>query len=253
MAALAIAVRFGDHSYDGPFDALFNLIRYHDYPIDALPIARLTADFLAYIRNAKDLDEELGGEFIEVASWLVLLKSRAILPVDAFTGTRNGPQEELQRVLVDRGLVGAVTEDLKQRVGTKPQFPLSVPVGRPPDAECDPVPQNVNVTVGDLLSDADKAMAIARARRYGQEVDGLSVEEAGAWVIRKLASMPIGTAESADPWFEELESPSSCAALLLALLELARLGYVLLYQQHTGGRILVKQIRTATSDAVLSP
>ena len=66
--------------YDGPFDLLLSLIRRNEYSIDALPVLEITSQFLAYVRTARDLDAELGGEFVEVASWLVLLKSRSLLP-----------------------------------------------------------------------------------------------------------------------------------------------------------------------------
>jgi segregation and condensation protein A len=62
--------------YDGPFDLLLALIRRQEYPIDALPVLDITSPFLAYVNAARELGAELGGEFVEVASWLVLLKSR---------------------------------------------------------------------------------------------------------------------------------------------------------------------------------
>lgn len=242
MATLAIAVHFGDHSYDGPFDALFTLIRYHDYPIDALPIARLTADFLAYIRNAKDLDEDLGAEFMEVASWLVLLKSRAILPVDAFTGTAISPQQELRKVLIDRKKIDAVTEELKGRAGSKAQLPVSMPVGRNSDAEVDSEPTSRGPTVQDALEAAQTAMALARTRRYAQNEDTLSVEDAQSWVMGELGALPCFTLVSTKEWFRQQADAGSRAALLLGLLELARAGRILLHQHEPGAPIQVKAL-----------
>lgn len=240
MATLSIAVQFGDRSYDGPFDALFSLIRYHDYPIDALPVARLTADFLAYIRRAEDLDEDLGGEFMEVASWLVLLKSRSILPADAGTDAQRAPQEELQKALVDRGLIAAVTEDLKERSGTKPALPLKVSVGRAPDAEADPEPRNRELTAGAALDAAEQAIALARTIRYAQKTESLSVEEAQSLILRELGELPCQTAVSAERWLSVQSDEESRAALLLGLLELARNRRILIHQHGPGSAILVK-------------
>ena len=65
--------------FDGPFDLLIALIRRNEYEIDALPVVEITSQFLAYVKDARQIDAELGGEFVEVASWLVLLKSRSLL------------------------------------------------------------------------------------------------------------------------------------------------------------------------------
>jgi chromatin segregation and condensation protein Rec8/ScpA/Scc1 (kleisin family) len=66
--------------FDGPLDLLLALVRRNQYPLDALPIAEITRQYLAYIKEASGADVELGGDFLETASWLVLLKSRAMLP-----------------------------------------------------------------------------------------------------------------------------------------------------------------------------
>src|ERR1035438_5226077 len=69
--------------YDGPFDVLISLIRRNEWSIDDLPVLEITRQFLAHIQAADDMDAELGGEFVETASWLVLLKSRSMLPGEA--------------------------------------------------------------------------------------------------------------------------------------------------------------------------
>src|SRR5450631_819574 len=101
--------------YDGPFDVLLALIRRNEYPIDALPVPAITGQFLAYVRSGPDLDAELAGEFVEVASWLVLLKSRSMLP----RGVEDGPapHEELRRAVLDHQVLQAATEFLGGRAG----------------------------------------------------------------------------------------------------------------------------------------
>jgi len=74
---------------------LISLIRRNEWSIDELPVVEITRQFLAYIKTAGKIDPELGAEFIETASWLVLLKSRSMLPVDDADAPL--PQEELRR------------------------------------------------------------------------------------------------------------------------------------------------------------
>ena len=81
--------------FEGPFDVLLGLIRRNQWSIDDLPVVEITGQFLAYIREAGELDPELAGEFVETASWLVLLKSRSLLPAE--DAAAPAPQEELRR------------------------------------------------------------------------------------------------------------------------------------------------------------
>ena len=84
--------------FDDPLDLLLALVRRNQYPLDALPIAEITRQYLTYMKKAREADVELGGDFLETASWLVLLKSRALLPQ---APGEVAPAHELERALVD--------------------------------------------------------------------------------------------------------------------------------------------------------
>ena len=99
--------------FDGPFDLLLALIRRNQWSIDDLPVVAITGQFLAYIRDAGDLDPELAGEFVETASWLVLLKSRSLLPPE--DAQAPAPQEELRRAVLDHATLTAATTFLRER------------------------------------------------------------------------------------------------------------------------------------------
>src|SRR5271168_2119514 len=99
--------------FDGPFDLLLALIRRNQWSIDDLPVVEITGQFLAYIKQARDLDPELAGEFVETASWLVLLKSRSLLPTEDAQGPT--PREELRRAVLDHATLAATTEFLRER------------------------------------------------------------------------------------------------------------------------------------------
>lgn len=66
--------------YDGPLDLLLDLIRKQDIDIYDIPIAKLTAQFLAYIERLKQTDVDTAGEFIYMAALLIHIKSRMLLP-----------------------------------------------------------------------------------------------------------------------------------------------------------------------------
>src|SRR5512141_3263328 len=68
--------------YDGPLDLLLDLIRKQDIDIYDIPIARITAQYLAYVEKLKELDVNLAAEFIFMAAVLIQIKSRMLLPRD---------------------------------------------------------------------------------------------------------------------------------------------------------------------------
>ena len=86
--------------YDGPLDLLLDLIRKQDIDIYDIPIAKITAQFLAYVNQLKASDVDVAGEFIYTASLLIHIKSKMLLP-----RTPTGPEEAAEdprRELVER-------------------------------------------------------------------------------------------------------------------------------------------------------
>ena len=66
--------------YDGPLDLLLDLIRKQDIDIYDIPIAKITAQFLAYVDKLKATDMDVAGDFIYTASLLIHIKSKMLLP-----------------------------------------------------------------------------------------------------------------------------------------------------------------------------
>ena len=230
--------------YSGPFDLLLALIRRNEYPIDALPVPEITRQFLAYVQSGVELDPELAGEFVEVASWLVLLKSRSMLPAGIDEGP--APNEELRRAVLDHETLRAATEFLHTREGSSRPGAAGARPGRP---EAPPVKVDAELpTVLDLVEAARKALEAARAARSIESVEAgiVTVEEMIRWVQMQLALRPVGDAVSTREWF--LERPGSTAALLLGLLEMASKGALLLHQEEDFGVIRVKAGRGDEED-----
>jgi len=87
--------------FDGPLDLLLELIRRQDIDIYNIPIAKITAQYLAYVENLKQLDVNVAAEFIYMASLLIHIKSRMLLPRDPDSpeGEEDPRQELVQRLL----------------------------------------------------------------------------------------------------------------------------------------------------------
>src|SRR3974377_581158 len=86
--------------YDGPLDLLLDLIRKQDIDIYDIPIAKITAQCLAYVDKLKATDVDVAGDFIYMASLLIHIKSKMLLP-----RAPSGPEETAEdprRELVER-------------------------------------------------------------------------------------------------------------------------------------------------------
>ena len=75
-----MAFRIELPAYRGPLDLLLYLVRRHEVSITEMSLASLVNQYLEYIDILKDLDLGDVGEFIDLASTLVELKSQAVLP-----------------------------------------------------------------------------------------------------------------------------------------------------------------------------
>ena len=87
--------------YDGPLDLLLDLIRKQNIDIYDIPIALITAQFLDYCHQLKQTDVDAAGEFIYMASLLIHIKSKMLLPRDPSDVT-GADAEDPRRELVER-------------------------------------------------------------------------------------------------------------------------------------------------------
>src|SRR5882724_6823532 len=92
--------------FEGPLDLLLYLIKKEEVDIYEVNLTLLATQFIEYIELMRMLDLEIAGEFLVMASTLMYIKSRELLPVDqqvAVEGEDEGedPRWELIRQLVE--------------------------------------------------------------------------------------------------------------------------------------------------------
>lgn len=66
--------------FEGPFDLLLHLIDKNEVDIYDIPIAEITAQYLDYIEQMKELDLDVAGEFLVMAATLLAIKAKMLLP-----------------------------------------------------------------------------------------------------------------------------------------------------------------------------
>src|SRR6266699_2921344 len=92
--------------FEGPLDLLLYLIKKEEVDIYEVNLTQLATQFIEYIETMRLLDLEIAGEFLVMASTLMYIKSRELLPVDQqveVEGEEDGqdPRWELIRQLVE--------------------------------------------------------------------------------------------------------------------------------------------------------
>src|SRR4029450_11115395 len=68
--------------FEGPLDLLLYLIRKEEVPIYHIPTARITEQYLEYLRAMQELDIGVAGEFLVMAATLLHIKTQMLLPRD---------------------------------------------------------------------------------------------------------------------------------------------------------------------------
>jgi segregation and condensation protein A len=88
--------------FEGPLDLLLYLIRKNDLEISEIPIAQITTEYLGYLDIMKELNLEIAGDFLVMASTLMQIKARMLLPApEADEDEGPDPLEELKAKLLE--------------------------------------------------------------------------------------------------------------------------------------------------------
>ena len=101
--------------FEGPFDLLLFFIERDEIDIMDIPISKITDDFLQYIRQLEELNIDVASEFILVASTLMRIKARMLLPRPELDedGQEIDPRRELAQKLMEYKRFKDVLDDFK--------------------------------------------------------------------------------------------------------------------------------------------
>ncbi len=88
--------------FSGPLDLLLHLIRRNRVSIYDIPIAVICDQYHDHLRAMRDLDLDVAGEFVWMASWLLHLKSRTLLPARSGSEEEDPRQELVERLVAYR-------------------------------------------------------------------------------------------------------------------------------------------------------
>ena len=226
--------------YDGPLDLLLDLIRKQDIDIYDIPIATITAQFLAYVNQLKAGDVDVAGEFIYTASLLIHIKSKMLLP-----RSPSGPDdaaEDPRRDLVERLLEHERFKNAAQMLQQKQMLEAASwtnPGVREFKDDASAEPEIAADTV-DLVRIFRDILERARTRpSFDLEEDSVTVGQMVQFLARRLTmeDKPIALRRL----LSHTRSERALIAMFLALLELVRLQAILLRQDRQFSEIFIKK------------
>src|SRR6516164_5130279 len=226
--------------YDGPLDLLLDLVRKQDIDIYDIPIAKITAQYLAYVENLKHLDVDVAAEFIYMASLLIHIKSKMLLPrdPDAPADQQDDPREELVQRLLEHEKFKNAAQMLLQKQQIEGAVWSNPALKEFKDAEG--TEPELAADVVDLVRTFQQILERARSRPILQvDEETVTVGQMIDYLRRRLSleEKPIRLKQM----LRNIESRQALVCMFLAMLELVRLQAVQLRQDRLFGDILIRK------------
>jgi segregation and condensation protein A len=175
--------------FEGPLDLLLFFIKRDEINIYDIPISKITKEFLEYVNLIKFLDLETAGEFILMASTLMHIKARMLLPKEFDEkGEEIDPRADLVKALLEYKRYKEMAEELsflesnQRKISFRGNF--SEDISNPPD---DFERLLGNITVYDLAKvfkrviDGIKAKPVHQIRKIN-----VSVTEQMEFILKKM-------------------------------------------------------------------
>lgn len=112
--------------FEGPMAVLITLIKRNKLSIWDIPIAMITERFLQYVEIAREMNLKIAEDFIEMASLLLFIKSKMLLPSNG-----NGDEEDPREELVERIIEYERVRNMAVAINDLPMLERDVyPIGR---------------------------------------------------------------------------------------------------------------------------
>ena len=240
-------LRYQFEVFEGPLDLLLHLVRKEEVDIYEVDMVRLADQFCEYIDLMKQFDLNLAGEFIVMASTLMYIKSKELLPVDqqvlSEEDEAEDPRWDLIRQLVEYRKFKDAADDFRrmewereqsfERQGAKPKVP--------------PLPPQLvrEASIFDLIGAVNQVLKRfeetekQRAAKTGEII-------ADKWTVTEKIALIRGILSKRETirfveLFESAGSRLEVITTFLAVLELAKLKQLIAIQGERFGEIELTQ------------
>jgi segregation and condensation protein A len=214
-------------SFEGPLDLLLHLIQKNEMDIFNIPMALITEQYMEYLKWMKTLDLDIAGEYLLMASTLLHIKSRMLLPQTPEDEEEEGedPRAELVRRLLEYQKYKAAASELIHR----PMLDRDVFVRLTSSEETQTEEERIEANLFDLIDALRKALERVKEESFHEVIlDRLSVEDKVQEILlllqREKRSLPFHLL------FPEQASRRVIVITFLAILELVKTKWIRVFQ-----------------------
>ncbi len=213
--------------FEGPLDLLLHLIHKNEVDIFDIPIATITDQYLEYLDMMKALNINVAGDFLVMASTLVHIKSKMLLPDLKEEEGEEDPRVEITRPLLEYMRFKELSEELSKR-DLLDRDVFSRQIGSQFQARLKEEESQLDVNLFQLM-DAFKRMV-------EQKLPGTQLKlQLEQWSVKDKTELIIARIKEKGPMFflelfDEDRTVSELVVTFLALLELVHLGLIKVFQ-----------------------
>jgi segregation and condensation protein A len=222
--------------FAGPMDLLLYLIRQEQVSIYDIPIARITDEYLRYLRLMQGMDITVASDFLVMAATLIEIKSRMLLPRDPTVSDEELAEDDPRRELVERLLEHQKYKAAAEMLWSRATVEHAVYTRAPLETD----KENPEVSAGafDLLRVFQQILA-RRKEEVLMEIERDEVTMAE--MLERLRNMIFSAGElNMREFFERAETRRELVLAFLSVLELVRTTQIRLYQGQTFGDIIAR-------------
>ncbi|MGC8866839.1 MAG: segregation and condensation protein A [Elusimicrobiales bacterium] len=215
--------------FEGPLDLLLYLIKKNNLNIYDIPISQITKEYLEYLDVMKELDLEIAGDFLVMASTLMQIKIKTLMPRSCEDEEEGkDPRLELTRMLEEYQKYKAVAAMLSERYNRfKDIFYRGSPVFSSDD-------RHLEVDIRLLIDAVKRAFEkVATAEIIGEDVPIESRIEKIMKMVEKKGYVLL------DDVFADEVSRRGIVTCFLALLELVKINRVKVIQEESFGEVRI--------------
>ncbi len=222
-------------NFDGPLDLLLHLIKNAKIDIKDVFVSDVTDQFLMYIKEAQKQDIELATEYLVVASTILEIKSRELLP----------KYEEEEEVSEEENLIFQLEEyklfkELSEMLKEKQEVDVFY---REAEEEMSPNFVFEDSTVDILVSAFQKVLLNYREVSVGDGIEQRQLSKETltvAMMVEEISSLILNGDLSFFSLFSENPSRERIVVTFMAILEMAKLGKITIEQDKNFQDILIR-------------
>ena len=231
-------------AFEGPLDLLLHLIKENKIDIFDIPITVITHQYLEYVKEMKELDLDISGEFLVMAATLLYIKSKMLLPVepsDDDDETGIDPRDELVRRLLEYQSFKEAAKELgllaeqRNKVYTRQvieDFSRFITF--------DNVETEFSVNLGDLIQAFSRVMKQIHTEPFHEIYEEVISIEEMVYKIKNIINEK-GTVEFSTLFIAH-KSKNALIAIFFAILELAKNKILTIVQNDMFGDIILRKV-----------